>query len=629
MIGKLTMRNRRWLALAAVLLLLALFVPSATAQTYSFSVPEMKMQVYIQPDASARIIYDITFKNNAYAYPIDIVDIGTPHEGYDISNMKASIDNVALNIIRPSEYVKPGVEIHLGNRSIAASRQGTLHFEFTMPDMVYQDTTRGDYASLQITPTWFDKKFVTGSSDIQIAIHMLPDIKPEEMLYQKTPFTDKAIFEGHSVALWRWQNGSATGPHLVGISFPKRGMSRVIQQTILDLLLKWFKDNPDARFIAGAVFFLLFGFLFFRFTGGTGISVFVLLSAGLIWLFVVSPAAHLFSFLPLVASILLFESRRWWRRKNYLPAFAQVEGGGIKRGLTAPEAAVLLEMPLNKVLTLVIFGLLKKGILRQVRATPLVVEVADEFRAPKGERRAEALSQQRRKAAQEKGTVLHSYEEPFLNALEWNAGRPVAEIDFGSAMRKLVESVAGKVKNFDLSDTQDYYRQIIRRALQEAQAIGEIEEREKVIDRNFEWILLDDDYPTVFGPQRGYNYQPVWTRPIFVGGHGTAAPAPSAAPGVPAPGGRSTFGDVAASFAGWAENTMGSMASAISPGSLQVPGTHGGVIDLSGADVVTGDIFEALAEAAAKSATSGGGGGGGGCACAGCACACACAGGGR
>jgi hypothetical protein len=91
----------------------------------------------------------------------------------------------------------------------------------------------------------------------------------------------------------------------------------------------------------------------------------------------------------------------------------------------------------------------------------------------------------------------------------------------------------------------------------------------------------------------------------------------------PAPGGSTSFGDVAASFAGWTENTFGSMADAISPGALQVETPGGGLIDLSGADK---GFFKALSES-----SSGGGGGGGGCACAcaGCACACACAGGGR
>jgi hypothetical protein len=64
------------------------------------------------------------------------------------------------------------------------------------------------------------------------------------------------------------------------------------------------------------------------------------------------------------------------------------------------------------------------------------------------------------------------------------------------------------------------------------------------------------------------------------------------------------------------------------PGSMNIPDAKGGLVDLSGVDRVTGDIFEALSE----SSGSGGGGGGGSscaCACAGCACACACAGGGR
>ena len=57
----------------------------------------------------------------------------------------------------------------------------------------------------------------------------------------------------------------------------------------LGLLLKWFRESQEARMVAGAVFFVLFGFLFFRFTGGTGMSVFVVLAAALGFLFYVSP----------------------------------------------------------------------------------------------------------------------------------------------------------------------------------------------------------------------------------------------------------------------------------------------------------------------------------------------------
>jgi hypothetical protein len=83
---------------------------------------------------------------------------------------------------------------------------------------------------------------------------------------------------------------------------------------------------------------------------------------------------------------------------------------------------------------------------------------------------------------------------------------------------------------------------------------------------------------------------------------------------------------VAASFAGWTENTSASLASAIEPAGMGLDTPGAALLDLSGFDKVTADVLESLAE-------SGGGGGGGGggcaCACAGCACACACAGGGR
>jgi hypothetical protein len=75
---------------------------------------------------------------------------------------------------------------------------------------------------------------------------------------------------------------------------------------------------------------------------------------------------------------------------------------------------------------------------------------------------------------------------------------------------------------------------------------------------------------------------------------------------------------------------MGGLAAAIMPGSMSLPDAKGGLVDLSGVDRVTGDVFEALAESSGSGGSGGSGGSSGcACACAGCACACACAGGGR
>ena len=557
--------------LAAAVAVLA--AATASAQDYRFGVPELQMTVTVQPDASVRIVYDVTFKNQPGAHPIDIVDIGTPDKRYNLSQIRASCNGVASSDIRhtTNPEVKYGFEIHLGAGTIGSGQTGTAHVEFDMPDMVYQDTTNAELASLRITPTWFGDPYVIGNTHIQVQIQLPKSVQPEEAKHQGLNFTLNSKTDNGALVGWDWPTDRLTGPHMVAVSFPKRDLDRVVVKTKLDMLREWFAGSPEARVVAGLIFLVLFGLLFFRFSGGTGVSVFFVLSVAAVVAFVVSPGCHLLS-LPIV--VVLIGANEWYlsrRKAHYMPPIAQVEGGGIKRGLTAPEAAALLELPVAKVLSLVIFGMLKKGLLRQTQADPLVVDIHEDFHLAFGQPPVTEKEQHRlyRQAGQKKGFVVHKYEHSFLYLLENNLGKPVKDIDFGVPMRELLELAAARMKGFDLSDTRAYYRAIVRRACQQAAAIGEIPQREKAIDRNFEWILMDDHYPTVF--TYGRPYRPIWTRGTTAGVPGT----PSAGPGMP---GQTSFGDVAASFAGWAENTMGSIASAISPGSLAVAKPSGGFL---------------------------------------------------
>jgi hypothetical protein len=626
-----------WKQLARVLLLGILLTTLLSgagptlAQDYTFGVPELRMQVYVQPDASARIVYDITFEN--YGAPIDIVDIGLPHKDYDFARMSASINGAALTDIRTSEYIDIGVEIHLRDQAIPTGETGTLHFEATMPDMVYQDTTDRDLASMRITPTWFDDDLVRGEGAIRIAIHLPEGVEPDEALYQQEPFTGKALYEGRTVVVWEWEAASATRAYMVGVSFPQRVMSRVIRMTLIDLINQWLEDNPQAAVIMGIACLGLLAWLFFRWSGGTGCTVFAILAGGMLILFVVSPILMLPT-IPLLIGLVLYNESRLKKKKpnSYLPPLAQTEGGGIKRGLTAPEAATLLEMPLNKVLTLVIFGLLEKKILVAVKDEPLTVRVREPFQTWDDEENRRSIKKrrtERRHAAQREGTVIHDYENDFLDQIERTAEKPVSKIDFTKPMEKLIKATADKMKGFDLSDTQDYYRRVMERAMAQAASIGEIEMREQYLDKYLPWVMMNESYPTVLR-HGGYHYWPTWARPVRPAGtSGVGQPrTASSQSGGPARGGKTTFGDVAGSFSGWAENTMGGLSAAILPASMNLPNARGGFVDLSGVDRVTGDVFEAISKASSK----GGGGGSGGscaCACAGCACACACAGGGR
>lgn len=593
---------------SALVVLASSVLPAAApthAQDYSFSVPRLHMDVYVQPDASARLVYDITFENAPGAHPIDIVDIGLPHDDYTISTMQASIDGHPLSQIQTSTYIGTGVEVHLGNHDIAPGGQGTLHFEATMPDMVYQDTTNADMASLRVTPTWFDSSLVRGSGDIRVAIHLPPGVQADEMLYhnENRPFTNKEMVDDRLVGVWE-VNRPATSQYNVGISFPKRVMDRVVEISTLDLLFRWF-DSPFASSvlfpILGVVFYILLFIMLIRVTGWNGIiTIFVLIffcgGGGGLLAVAFNPCIIGIGYVLLIP---LFPFAEWYvrrRKRKYLPAIAQVEGGGIKRGLTAPEAATLLEMPPNKVLALIIFGLLKKGIVRQVDESPLRVEVVEEF--------SEKDDDELKKLAQQKGIVIHAYEPPFIKALDTPSPLPVHEINFKAAMKNLIKHVLKRVEKFDLSDTRDYYRRVIRHALEQAQAVGDIPTRDKVLDRDMEWILLNEkeDYTPTF-QRPGYRYVPIWIRSSgSSGGHIPSSPSSAPSSG----GGDTSFGDVAASFAGWTENTFGKMADAVTPDMLKPPPPK-----------------------SSSSSSKGGGCVSCACACAGCACACACAGGGR
>jgi hypothetical protein len=629
------LRRLTWLAGLVALLLIGglLGTAPAQAQNYSFAVPQMQMQVFVQEDSSTRIVYDITFRNNPGAHPIDIVDIGTPTEDYDLDNVSASINGVSLPDIRTSTYIDTGVEIHLGNQQIPPGEEGTLHVEFTIPAMIYGDTTRDDYASLRITPTWFDSSLVTGDTRLQIAIHTQQGIQPEELLSQNVEYNQAVIDQqGRATAVWEVPDWSATGPYMVGLSFPDTNLTGVTRLNAFQLLIEYIEDNPPVHAGLIGALVILSGILFFRFSGNTGCALFVILAAVLGFCSFTSPVLLLGAFVPMPFLFFFNERHLRSRKSSYLPAIAQVEGGGIKRGLTAPESAVIIEQPLGKVLGLVIFAMLKKGVLRQTSADPLTVEVTEAYRGADSPPQTTAPDA-RLEAAQEQGTVIHSYEHRFLDAIERNPGKPLKEIDFGEPMQNLIEHAAARVKGFDLSDTQEYYRSIVRRALKQAEDVGDIEQREKLLDRNLEWILMNENYGDVFSPGGSrYRYRPIWMRPYgygygFGGFGGFGGGGGGGGGGGADIAGQTSFGDVAASFAGWTENTMGGLADAIMPGSVQVQSPSGGVIDLSGVDHATGEFFEALAESSSK----GGGGGGGGCACAcaGCACACACAGGGR
>ena len=128
------------------------------------------------------------------------------------------------------------------------------------------------------------------------------------------------------------------------------------------------------------------------------------------------------------------------RKKQYLPPKISIEGHGIKRGLTAVEAALLMELPLDKVLTMMLFGLVKKNAASVVTREPLELKVSEPL--------AESL---------------YDYEKEFLKAFQSDnkALRPRA---LQEVIVNLIKSLQEKMKGFSRKESIDYYRSIAEKA---------------------------------------------------------------------------------------------------------------------------------------------------------------------
>jgi hypothetical protein len=292
------------------------------------------------------------------------------------------------------------------------------------------------------------------------------------------------------------------------------------------------------------------------------------------------------------------------RKMEYLPPKMKIEGHGIKRGLTAVEAAVLMEQPMDKAMTMILFGTLKKEAAIVKQQDPLELEVSEPL--PEN---------------------LHPYEEAFLKAFQEPENKRRAALQ--KMMVDLVNSVSKKMKGFSRKETIAYYEDIMRRAWKMVEDAETPEVKSEKYDQTLEWTMLDDEYEDrtrrtftghpVFVPMWWPRYSPSYRRSIG-GGLSTAGQSAGAGSKATGGGGKASLPHIPGSdFA----------AGVITGASGMAAGVVGNLTSF------TSGITNRTNPIPKSSSRSGSGGfrGGGGsscaCACACAGCACACAGGGR
>ncbi len=561
----------RRIATGLFVIFLALsLVTGAAAQDYSFGVPKEVVNVFLNGDGTLSLDYEITFANNSGAHVIDFVDLGLPNSSYDSNTIKADVNGAPVGISSDYQGSGSGVAVDLGSQAIQPGQSGTVHvYVGRVSDVFFQDTSDTTFASTEFTPNYFGSQYVTGSTDLTVTFHLPQGVKPEEPRWHAAPSgfpsEPQTGLDENGRVTYTWSNPSASADraYIFGASFPASYLpSGVIVKEA---------PPPVTGPSASPVFdsncittFLCIAFFGFMFVGS-----------------------------PILAAI---QGQR--RKLAYMPPRVSIEGHGIKRGLTAVEAAILMEQPLDKVMTMILFGVVKKDAAKVTSREPLTLEVTSP--QPEG---------------------LQEYEIGFLKGFQ-ETDPKIRQTALQAVMVALVRQVSEKMRGFSRNETLDYYKAIMERAWQQVEAADTPEVKSQKLDEGMEWTMLDRDYNgrmqrtfrgPVFVPMWWGNYDPTF-RPGSLGSAGHAA-----APSMSAGGGSHSAGslpgaDFAASVVGGVQGFSSKVIGDLNTFTSRVTG-----------------VTNPPPKPSVGSSSRGGGRSGGGCACA-CACAgcaCACAGGGR
>ena len=547
--------KRRFLAILLILFFVfALVTPVSAQGNYYFAVEKATVHVYWNSDGTMSLDYTWVFVNQPGSHVIDFVDVGMPNDNY--RDLLADSNGNPLSI--STDYQGEGgsgFAVDMGAYSIQPGQRGTVHVYIGRIERVlYPDDQDDAYASAVFAPTYFGSQYVTGSTDYTVTFHLPPGVQPEEPRWHGAPSgfpsEPQTGFDNAGRITYTWYNpvGDISDQPTFGASFPKTYVPAGAIYT-----------PPATPSISSDLIFSLMCVCF------------------LIFLFVGIPALAAIS------------GQR--RKLKYLPPKVSIQGHGIKRGLTAVEAAILMEQPLDKVMTMILFGTLKKNAAEVVTRTPLKLKFAPE---PPAE--------------------LHQYEKDFLKAFT-EEKVPAQRKLLQEMAVGLVRSVSDKMKGFSRKETVDYYKSIMEQAWKQVEAAGTPEVQSAKFDENLEWTMLDKDYDDrTRRTFRGPVYVPTWWgrydpayRPS-TGGVKTVTPTLSGSGNRALPG-----ADFAASVVGGVQNFSSKVIGNVNTFTEKITG---------------------VTNPPPKPTTSsyrGGSGGGRSCACA-CACAgcaCACAGGGR
>jgi hypothetical protein len=561
------MQEKRLIYILFIVLIAFSLVPHAYAQDlYSWQVNYQHVQLDVDSSGSVYMTYEVDANIqqgvwNEVWIPMtasnlqvsDVVDGNGKQHSF-------SIDTGDMQVKTQGWDLRPGDHVYLRINS-------------TLPGFVYKADKPG-YDIVTFVPPWWDM-YIT---DTRVKFYLPGDVPKDQVFTGQKLYDNFGVENNRTWVYFENKNLAPNEQFQVAVSFPDTYMApgAVVAKA------------TEAPYIPPA--------------SGVGGLLDSLLSCSCPGIFM------LFIFIIIIGSI-----AGSFMRQPYSSPVVSMDGIGVNKNLDPVEAATLLKVDPRRVLTMVMFGMMKKGNIKLISTDPIMVEKVS-------------------------SKDLNYYEKLFANAIDRHI---LLEHKLLECFKVLARRVVDKTRPYCRKDTEDYYRSKIDEAWAEIKAVDTPELKLEKYDTDMFWLMADEQFTkktadyvartpgsdTIYVPSHYWWYPYYFGLPHYYG-TGTPQPAPAGAPTTAQPGKAPPQAPT--------NQTTASVESFANSISNSVESMSAGVV--TGVEQFLGVRNEANAPPPAKSNIPASYHSGGGsscacvscaCACAHCACACACAGGGH
>lgn len=417
--------KRRILGVAVIILMMTFSVYLASSSLIVVETAEIQyhlnyehVKLWVNQDGTVDLMYMISI--TCTKGEITYVNIGQPTRDFTIGEaVDGEGRNLQITDVSEGEYY--GVRVYL-HTPIEAGETAVFTLTTNVGGMVWEDEENPGNVGVLFIPCWWSATV----EELKVAIVLPKGVTKEDV--KCTPDWDNAYRDPEEddrlVVYWERVSLKPNEKVSFGVSFPKEYVSRYeVRSGGID----WWT---------------------------VGVTVF----GGLI--FLVGVGSVLYTF----------------RKRRYVKPAMVMETLGVRRGLTAVEASYLLGLPPNRIVTEILYNLLKKRAVWVTATKPtLKLSIMKEFRDKRGTHR----------------TPLRYYEKRFLRAVKRDG--TLDESKLAETINLIQDTVEDKLRGYCRKDTVAYYRKIVAEAWKQVEQAGTPELASKAYDENLLWILLDED----------------------------------------------------------------------------------------------------------------------------------------